>query len=301
MKSFFALTGALVLVLAGLAFTTFPGESESPPVIAAVGDIACRPPAVPTATSCHHRQVAELLADRELAAFLPLGDLQYDKATLTDFASYDEGFGPYKDITKPAIGNHEYLTPNGQGYKDYFGDAATPQGTTYYSYDVGAWHMIALDSNCLKVGGCAPKQPQGVWLKTDLKAHPSVCTLAYWHHPRYNAGGEHGGAAKLKGTWNTLDLNGVDIVLQGHEHSYQRFVPMDAYGSPKTGGIRSFVVGSGGKSHYNGTGVSPFWDTTPVKDQYGMLFLTLEDASYQWEFQAESGQVLDTGAAMCNG
>src|SRR5262245_9609277 len=200
---------------AGVASSTDATETSppataadgAPPVIAAAGDIACNGPA-PGTTRCQEAGTAALIAaGPEVAAVLPLGDLQYecgDYPNLLRF--YDATWGRFRAVTHPAIGNHEYLTTRGgsgcdpsttvpaKGYFDYWNGVGTASGPAgdrtrgYYSYEVGSWHLIALNSNCARVGGCDASSPQGVWLRNDLAAHPGGCTLAYWHHPRFSSG-----------------------------------------------------------------------------------------------------------------
>ena len=158
--------------------------------------------------------------------------------------------GAHKSRTKPAPGNHEYNTSGATGYYGYFGAAAGDPKQGYYSYDLGSWHIVVLNSNCSQVGGCGAGSPQETWLRQDLAAHPTSCTLAYWHHPRFSFG-EHGNDTATQALWQALYDNGAEIVLSGHDHNYQRWSPQTPSGTTDaTRGIREFVVGTGGKSHY---------------------------------------------------
>jgi hypothetical protein len=278
------------------------------PVIAAVGDMACDPGdanfkgGAGGRTSCHQLATSNLLVNRGLAAFLPLGDNQYEDGTLAKFqASYEPSFGRLKAITHPVVGNHEYLTTGAAGHFDYFGAAAGERGQGWYSYDVGDWHLIALNSTCGPVGGCGPDSPQGRWLAADLAAHPDGCTLAYWHHPRFSSG-KHGSTAAMIPVWQALYDAGAEVVLSGHDHVYERFAPQDPFGGADAGhGIRQFVVGTGGKNHYafaNPAGIA----NSEVRnaDTFGVLELTLGRGLYSWRFLPSSGTFTDSGSATCH-
>jgi hypothetical protein len=288
------------------AATTASGAAD--PVIAAVGDIACDPSdanfkaGAGSRSSCHQLAVSNLLVNRDLAAFLPLGDNQYEDGTLAKFqASYEPSFGRLKAITHPVVGNHEYLNPGAAGYFDYFGPAAGERGKGWYSYDIGGWHLVALNSTCGPVGGCGPDSPQGRWLKADLAAHPSSCTLAYWHHPRFSSG-KHGSTAAMAPIWQALYDAGAEIVLSGHDHVYERFAPQDPSGvADPARGIRQFVVGTGGKNHYAlATPVGIANSEARDDDTFGALELTLGRGSYSWRFMASSGSFSDSGSGTCH-
>ena len=278
------------------------------PVIAAAGDIACVPGATVTASTCRQMATSDLLVNRSLARVLTLGDNQYNNASLYDFTnSYDPSWGRVKGITSPSVGNHEYLTVDAAGYFDYFGTAAGDRTKGYYSFDVGNWHLIALNSNCAVLAdrfgdGCAEGTLQNDWLEDDLLTHQgTTCTLAYWHHPRFSSGG-HGDSVDVKPFWDDLYAGGADVVLSGHSHNYERFAPMDPEGAADTtSGIREFVVGTGGKSHVVTT--TPPRATSEVLnfDTFGVLELTLHPDSYDWNFAAESGATFtDSGSGTCH-
>lgn len=281
--------------------TTTPTPTGTPsstpsgdPVISAAGDIACATPYTPTTSTCQHAATARLLSSA--AVVLALGDLQYETGSLTQFnASYDATWGVYKSKTRPSVGNHEYGTSNAQGYRDYFGFS----GPLYYSYDVGTWHIIALDSNCGSGGGCAVGTTQYNWLVDDLNAHPAQCTLAYWHHPRFSTG-QHGNNTTYTPFWQVLYDHDVDLVLNGHDHDYERFAPQTPAGNAdNTRGIREFVVGTGGRSHYttSGGGLSQVRSS----DTFGILNLTLHPSSYDWRFVPIAGQSFsDVGSGACH-
>ena len=288
-------------------------------MIAAAGDIACGTAAVTTGSSCHYGLTASVItADPSITDVLTLGDLQYECGDYTNFLRfYDPTWGLFRARTHPAIGNHEYVaapssgcdptsTVPGQGYFDYWngvGAASGPAGDRdrgYYSYEVGSWHLIALNSNCPKVGGCGATSPEATWLRADLAAHPAACTLAYWHHPRFSSG-EHGDNIIVAPFWDILYAAGVDVVLNGHDHDYERFAPQTPAGvaDPVTG-IRQFVVGTGGKSHYAFTAIKPNSEVQNG-DTFGVLKLTLHAQGYDWQFAPEAGRSFtDAGSGACH-
>lgn len=289
----------------------------SAPVIAAAGDIACDPDhpsfngGTGTSTSCRQQYTSDLLVDAGLAAVLPLGDVQYECGSYAAFMeSYDRSWGRVKSISRPIVGNHEYLTSGAPdctdanagaaGYFQYFGFAAGHPSRGYYSYDLGDWHLIALNSECKDVGGCDPDSPQGKWLAADLALHPSLCTLVYWHIPLFSSGGRAND--NMEPIWQMLYQHDVDVVLTGHDHIYERFAPQTAKGVLDIErGIRQFVVGTGGANH---TSIEQVAANSEVRDAttYGVLRLTLEPTGYAWEFAPEEGGVFtDSGTASCHG
>lgn len=284
-----------------------PVKASKDPIIAAAGDIACAPTSPNynrgngTADACHMKATSNLIVNANLAVVLPLGDIQYETGTLSAFQqSYNPTWGRVKSITRPAVGNHEYTTTGAKDYYSYFGTAAGDSSKGYYSYNVGKWHIIALNSNCSEVGGCGAGSPQEQWLQTDLKAHPSACTLAYWHHPRFSSG-EHGSDSNYNAFWKDLYASGAEIVLNGHDHDYERFAPQspDAKANA-TRGIREFVVGTGGKNHYKFTNIQAN-SLVRNADTYGVLKLTLHPKSYTWGFVPEAGKTFtDSGSDSCH-
>ena len=291
-------------------------EAVADPVIAAAGDIACDPGSSSfnggngTSSNCRQKATAALLT-ANLAAVLPLGDNQYYCGSLAAFnASYDLSWGARKAITRPAVGNHEYLTQGGTGcdatnggaagHFAYFGANAGSAGAGWYSFDVGAWHLIALNSNCGDAGGCSANSPQGKWLAADLAAHRTVCTLAYWHIPLFSSGGR--AASNSKAFWDQLYAAGADVILTGHDHTYERFARQTPNGlADPVAGIREFVVGTGGANH---TSFSTTVANSEVRNSntYGVLRLTLHATSYDWQFVPESGSSFaDSGSEACVG
>jgi acid phosphatase type 7 len=277
-------------------------------VIATAGDIVCDPtsstfdgsqPAV-----CQHRATADLLAGAD--AVLALGDLQYPGGALEHFlVGYDPSWGQHASVTYPAVGNHEYHVPAAQGYFDYWASKERPTGGVgagYYVVDVGSWRLIALNSNCSPVP-CAEGTPQNDFLEQALAPPTPSCILAYWHHPLFNSGDVHGGSmpAGARAFWDDLYAAGADIVLNGHEHNYQRYAKQDPAGQAAANGIREFVVGTGGKGHYGLLDVKDANYEVGNDTDFGVLKLRLGDDSYSWEFVATNGAVLDAGGPVsCN-
>lgn len=289
--------------LVGLA--PMPAANPADVTIKAAGDIACRPGVRVTPSTCQHAATAALLEGA--AQVLVMGDTQYDRGALSEYqGSYDPTWGSYKSITKPAVGDEEYETPNAQGYRDYFGGAADPDGdgNLYYSYDVGDWHLIALDSNCEALppapgtsNGCAEDSPQEDWLENDLQTSNSLCTLAFWHKPFASSTNQY---VKTRALFATLFDHDTELVLSGHAHNYERFRAQTPRRAFDASGVVQFVVGTGGKSHRGfgpGTRVnSVFRDST----RFGVLELNLHPSSYNWAFRATDGTTRDPGSATCH-
>jgi hypothetical protein len=232
---------------------------------------------------------------------LALGDNVYEAGTGQEFMHcYQPTWGRSKARTHPVPGNHEYETPGARGYFTYFGAAAGEPTKGYYSYDLGDWHIVALNSNCDEIGGCQAGSAQEQWLRADLAAHPTTCVLAYWHHPRFSSG-LSGSTLAMRPIWQALYEAGADVVLSGHDHDYERFAPQDADGRrDPVRGIREFVVGTGGKSHYSIE--IPIANSEVHNDTaFGILKLVLHPASYAWTFIPEAGQTFtDVGNDACH-
>lgn len=301
------------VVAAGLA-SMATAKAGADPVIAAAGDIACAPSStnfnsgLGTATKCRARYTSDLLVNAGLSAVLPLGDAQYDTAKYSSFlGSYDKSWGRVKATTYPAPGNHEYLTTGAAGYFDYFNGTGAPSGRAgdrskgYYSFDVGTWHLIALNSSdhC-NVVACGKGSPQELWLKADLAAHHPSCTLAFWHHPRFNSGHE-GNADFMQALFQDLYNANADVVLGGHAHDYERFAPQNPTGNlDRARGIRQFVVGTGG-AFFTAMGTAKPNSEVRNSSTYGVLKLTLHPTSYDWRFAAEAGKSFsDSGSNACH-
>jgi hypothetical protein len=246
------------------------------------------------------QQTSDLLVDQPGMIFTA-GDNAYESGTAAQFDDcYQPTWGRVKDRTLPAPGNHDYETPKAAGYRAYFGEAAAPNGTTWYSTEVGTWHVIVLDSNCSQVGGCRATSPQGRWLAAELASHSdTTCTLAIWHHPRFSSG-EHGNDDRVGPFWDQLVAAKADLIVNGHDHDYERFAPQNAAGeADTTAGIREFVVGTGG------AGLRAFPSLAAnsefrIAGAWGLIRLTLQPADYRWEFLAVGGGVADSGSAPCH-
>ncbi len=232
------------------------------------------------------------------------GDNAYPSGRLADFANcYEPSWGRHKARTRPSLGNHEYDTGRATGYFSYFDVSQRgpdPQG--YYSYDLGAWHIVVLNSNCSEylVGGCGVGDPQERWLRADLAAHPNSCILAYWHHPRFTSTNP-GNDQRMQPFWQALYEAEAEVVLNGHTHNYERFAPQDAQGRATPNGIREFIVGTGGSELHRFN--SPIANSEARNDStFGVLKLTLHPGRYDWQFIPVTGQTFtDAGSASCTG
>jgi len=304
-------TGLLIVLLAALLGGLFgqgayaqtadsaqPAQPASQPAesvtVIAAGDIA--------KCNLEWDSYTGALLDNLPGTILGLGDNAYQTGSLQEFNDcYGPTWGRHKDRIYPVPGNHEYLTGGAEGYFTYFGDRATPlepgcrkECKGYYSFNLGAWHIVALNSEIDN----NPGSEQDRWLRADLAAHPNVCTLAYWHKPRWSSG-DHGSGASAP-LFQAIYDYGVDIVLSGHDHDYERFAPQSPQGvwEPDRG-VRQFVVGTGGDTHRG-------WEEDPPNtevrdaDTWGVLKLTLHPTSYDWEFIPIAGQTFtDSGSANC--
>jgi hypothetical protein len=272
---------------------TLDTQQSGDAVLVGAGDIA-------SCDSDDDEKTARLLDGIEGTVFT-LGDNAYDNGTSGEYKKcYDPTWGRHKERTRPAVGNHEYRTDDAKAYFDYFGAAAGEPGQGWYSYGLGSWHIVVLNSNCKYVGGCDRGSPQERWLRTDLASHPSQCTLAYWHHPRFSAGKYEDDEMMLP-AWQALYDAGAEVVLSGHDHNYQRYAPQTPDGrADPARGIRQFVVGTGGKSHYEiekpKGRLEVYDDNAP-----GVLKLTLRADSYEWEFiSVEGASFNDSDSDVCH-
>ena len=276
------------------AIVTTLRSSAAPPVILAAGDIA-------DCGSNGDEATAQLIASRP-GTVLALGDNAYGDGTAEQFSGcYAPSWGRFKTRTRPTPGNHDYHTDGAAGYFGYFGNAAGPQGRGYYSFDLAGWHIVSLNSNCSDIGGCGTGSSQERWLRADLASHRARCTLAYWHHPRFSSGTKHGSEEEMAPIWQALYDNRADVVLSGHEHNYERFAPQTAAGKLDLArGIREFVVGTGGKSHYP-LGAPIANSQARNGDTYGVLELRLRGNGYSWKFiPVAGGRFTDSGSASCH-
>lgn len=290
-------------VVSNRGAATYTGPDR---LIGAAGDIACDPAnrffgvRPPVAGNCHADATAALLKRADVDRVLALGDNQYEAATLAEYrASYARSWGPLKSITYPVTGNHEYYTRGASGYFQYFGEVAGKPKQGWYSFDVGAWHLVALNSNCNDVD-CFAGSDQEKWLRADLKANPTKCTLAFWHAPLFSSGPE-GANRSVRPLWDALYAAGVDVVLNGHNHNYERFAPQNpAGGRDPTRGIREFVVGTGGDNLQGFPSSHPNSEVR-IRDTFGVLLMRLKADGYDWSFTPElpDGQT-DVGSAVCH-
>jgi Calcineurin-like phosphoesterase len=271
------------------------GQAGDPVIVAAGDEHAC--------STTGDTQTAALLGPLNPTLVLPLGDASGENGTLSEYTScYDPTWGAFKAISPPIPGNHDYQGDStASGYFTYFGAAAGNPGQGWYSYDVGAWHVIALNSNCGLVGGCGAGSPEVLWLKQDLAAHPVACTLAYFHHPLFTSTPEPGYNGTVDAIFEALHFGGADVVLNAHSHSYERFAPQDSDGvADPLYGIREFVVGTGGvalDNVNNHAANSQTWQASTL----GVLKLTLHATSYDWQFvPVAGGSYTDSGSDSCH-
>lgn len=295
---------------------TPPPPPSSDPVVVTVGDIACSPAdpnyngGLGTAGGCHMKQTSDLALGIAPATALVLGDSQYNSGAPADFtASYDPSWGRLKSLTHPAVGNHEYGTTGAGGYFGYFGNAVTPlqpgcvtSCNGWYSFDVGGWHVVVLNSECTRISGgtgCAVGSPQEQWLAADLSAHPAVCTLVMEHRPRWSSNSF--ASPDVAPLVSDMYAGGVDLLLTGHAHSYERFAPQDPSGNRDDArGIREIVVGTGGNS-FTGFGTIVANSEVHRTDIFGVLKLTLHATSYDWAYQSDpSTPFADSGSGTCH-
>ena len=300
--------------------------APAPPTLVAAGDIACRPTdSFDEPLRCRHGPVSDRVLALGPDAVATLGDAQYEIGTLSDYlASYDPTWGRFKSITRPATGNHEYLASpdrsEAAGHFEYFGALAGDPAKGYYSYSVGSWLAIAINTGALEYTrrgdnalgddcypvSCKAGSPQEVWLRALLASQPPErCVLAYWHHPRY-ASAFPGSHPELRDVYDALRDGGAELVLAGHSHAYERFAPMDAEGAlDPTFGVREFVVGTGGKDRRFADPTPPFAIGSefrlPNAEGFGVLELELAAGGYEARFVGESGTVLDQASGRCHG
>lgn len=300
-----------------------PPAPPAPRVIAAAGDIACSPNdpnfngGLGTPNVCRQQATSDLLVGKGYSDVLTLGDTQYDCNTAADFAgSFHPSWGRVKPIIHPTTGNHEYKAtnpddygvpgcgPNAGGYFGYFGAAAGDPSRGYYSFEIGGWHVISLNTNDASATGCpvvscALGSPQEQWLRADLAAHRTACTLAIWHHPLFSSKAP---SMASRPFWDALYAAGAEIVLNAHVHHYERFSPQrpDGAADPASG-IAQFVVGTGGKSLESAGSPGPGSNSAAATQTFGVLELTLKATSYDWRFVPEAGRTFsDAGSAACH-
>jgi hypothetical protein len=282
---------ALQLTSQGVTPRPYNGD----PILVGAGDIAGCP-------DFSGAEATAKLLDSIPGTVFTAGDNAYEEGTAQQFHDcYGVTWGRHKSRTRPAPGNHEFHSGGATPYFDYFGASAGDPARSYYSYDLAAWHIVVLNSECDQVGGCQSGSPEEMWLRQDLQSHPAACTLAYWHKPLFSSGAKHGNDPGMKDFWKDLYEARAAIVINGHDHDYERFAPQDPEGkADAVRGIREIVAGTGGKSH------RPFAAPLPTSelrndDTYGVLKLTLHAKSYDWEFVPEAGKTFrDSGSDTCH-
>ena len=296
------LTASLLLLASAIAASTLLSRAAPMPaaveeqgaVLVGAGDIA----------DCSNLSGAE--ATEKLLAKIPgtvmaIGDLAYPDGKPENFACYDRTWGKEKSRTKPAVGNHEFHSAGATYYFQYFGAVAGDPHQGYYSYELGTWRIVVLNSECAQVGGCDAGSDQAKWLRAELASHPALCTLAYFHKPMFSSGGTHGDDMTLKPLWDALYAAGADVVVGAHDHDYERFVAQTPEGKADPAhGIREFVAGTGGKNQ------RPFGNpeaNSEVRNAnaFGVLKFTLLPGRYRWEFIPEEGKTFrDAGEDTCH-
>jgi hypothetical protein len=271
--------------------------------VVAAGDIACDPldgryeDGLGTGQYCRQMATSELwVDDRSVDAALILGDVQYEDGRLWKFReSYDASWGRGLDVTLPAPGNHEYRTAGAAGYFDYFGEAAGPG---WYSTDVGDWHVVSLNSTCPPVN-CSDDGTQVRWLRNDLAADDAPCTLAFFHYPLTASVGPFGDPSypQVLPFWKELYRDDADLILVGHQHTYERFARMTPQLERSPDGIRQFIVGTGGHSVHRQDYVAEHSQVRATR--HGVLHLELRRDRYRFWFEAIDGRILDRGSRAC--
>ena len=293
-----ARSGSRLSLAAGLALLggliPFATAAAADPVFVGAGDIA----------SCSRTQdeaTAKLL-DGIAGTVFTAGDNAYENGTSKEYANcYGPTWGRHKTRTRPVVGNHEYQTSGASGYFGYFGSAAGDPKKGYYSFDIGRWHAVMLNSNCSAVGGCGATSTQATWLRNDLAAHPATCTIAVWHHPRFTSNRSTPDGATIA-LWQILYDHGADVIVTGHRHNYERFAPQTPAGAADASfGIREFVVGTGGIAL---VGFSSTMKNSQIRNSstHGVIKLTLHASSYDYAFVPIAGQTFrDSGTSSCHG
>jgi acid phosphatase type 7 len=274
------------------------GESE----LIAVGDIAGPDPSGVVAGCVPQAEETAKLVDALSGAVAVLGDAVYEVGSAADYADcYTPSWGRHKWRTRPVVGDHDYKTPGAAGFFAYFGAAGGDPGKGWYSYDIGTWHAVVLNTACDQIGGCGPGSPQEAWLRADLAAHPSTCTLAYWHTPAFSSG-PHGNTVVVRPLFQALYDYGVELVLSGNDHDYERFAPQTPSGDlDAANGVRQFVVGTGGRYLRPLEPVRRPNSEAADDATFGVLDLKLNPGGYDWQFVPVAGATFtDSGTAACH-
>ena len=285
-----------------------------PPLVAAAGDIACDPESpyfnlgVGETGLCRQKLTSDLLLRHDLASILIPGDLQYENGEFENFLrSFHPTWGRMRQLIRPVPGNHEYGTPGAAGYFDYINGPgrqrgpAGDRGAGFYSFDIGSWHVIGLNSECEEIGGCGADSPQVRWLREDLATRSRPCTLAFFHGPRFTSGRYGDQSERVRPFWDALYAANADLVLSGHEHFYERFGPQTPDGTADPArGLRQLTVGMGGKGRHGFISVAP---NSEVRDNrnLGIALLSLREGGYDWRFvRAPTGGTVDSGSSTCH-
>lgn len=306
-----AATGVVIVAVTALLALGWPREGEITPsspvraierswsrqasepsravVVTAAGDICT------STESC--RPTAKLIRAIGPDFALTTGDNQYPSGALSDYREvFARTWGRFKRIIRPSAGNHEWQTPGASGYLAYFG-----LSSFWYGFDVGAWRLISLDGTCSQNGGCDVGSPQYQWLAADLAADPHACTLAYWHEPRFSSGTTHGSATSVQPLWSLLSAAGAELVLNGHEHNYERFGPQDANGKADPAGIVEIVAGTGGNGEASYPFGPPIANSKVRLNGIGVVRLTLRPHGWSSRFVRPGGAVSDRARGRCDG
>lgn len=286
-RKYKSIAGILLVLLLAATLLPLPGSltqvSAASVVLVGAGDIS-------RCNNNNDEATAKLL-DAIPGTVFTTGDNVYDSGTSTEFTNcYKPTWGRHKSRTKPVPGNHEYRTSGASGYYTYFGSAK------YYAYNAGDWRVYALNSEIDTSSTSAQVQ----WLKNDLAANPRKCVLAYWHRPRWSSGSSHGSDSKVQPLWQVLYNAKAELVINGHEHNYERFAEMNASGQATSGGLREIVAGTGGASN---TGFGTILSASRVRNgsTYGVLRLTLRSDGYDWKFIPVAGKTFtDSGSTSCH-
>ena len=287
-----------IILIAGLVSWKLRTVDRPPPALEPPGSVVFVGAGDIAVCGDNDDEATAKLLDDIAGTVFTTGDNAYDEGTHSEFSRcYHPTWGRHKARTRPVPGNHDYETSGAAGYFRYFGDAAGDPGKGYYSYDLGAWHIVVLNSNVSMSAGSSQER----WLKTDLAASSKRCTVALWHHPRFSSGTKHGNDSRSQAIWNVLYDAGAELVLVGHEHNYERFAPQTATGvADSARGVRQIVIGTGGRGFY------PFGTPLPTSEvrhtgTFGVLKLTLSDGSYDWEFVPVAGKSFtDSGTDTCH-
>jgi hypothetical protein len=274
----------LIATLSQVLYNTPLDALAASVVLVGAGDIS-------TCGNNNDEATAKLL-DGISGTVFTAGDNVYPDGTYTQYTNcYHPTWGRHKSRTRPVPGNHEYNTSGAAGSFRYFSNTSS-----YYAYNLGDWRVYALNSEI----DVSSTSAQVRWLKNDLAANPKRCALAYWHKPRWSSGSHYGNNSRYQTLWKTLYDAGAELVISSHEHNYERFKEMNASGTASSPGMREFVVGTGGASHY---GFSSALSTSQVRNSttYGVLKLTLNSTSYSWKFVPVAGKTFtDTGTTNCH-